>query len=339
MRHLDHNVSKSLWEAPFQIVLHILVFIFYSFDSNQPQIQQHQIMFFLNYALAVFVINYVLLPRFLYQKKYWQFFLTFTIVIAVVIVMEEQVLEKAYFPDTRGKRFQGVFYGLLDVLPVITILSGFKFAWDLIRKQQEFEKLKVSVEESELRFLKSQFNPHFLFNNLNNLYSYALENSPKTPIIILELSSVLRYMLYGCKEKYVPLGNELKQLENFVKLNELQIEERGTIRFSSPRPNGGNYRIAPLILMVFVENAFKHSMASQEDNISINIEIGLTNDGMLNFICENSYQANANKDSLSKGIGLQNVKKRLELIYPGAYSLHIDDLSNWYKINLSLNLN
>ena len=338
MRHLDHNVSKSLWEVPFQIVLHVLVFVFYSFDRHQPQIQQHQIAFFLNYASAVFVINYILLPRFLYQKRYWQFFLTFALVISFVIVVEEQVLEKVYFPDTRGKRFQGVFYGLLDVLPVITILSGFKFAWDLIRKQQEVEKLKVSVEESELRFLKSQFNPHFLFNNLNNLYSYALEKSPKTPVIILELSSVLRYMLYGCKEKYVPLWNELKQLENFVKLNELQIEERGSIRFSSPDSNGRNYRIAPLILMVFVENAFKHSMASQEDNILINIEIDLTDDGTLNFTCENSYQVNASEDSLSKGIGLQNVKKRLELIYPGAYDLHIEDLSSWYKVRLSLSL-
>lgn len=339
MKHLDHNVSKSLWEVPFQIVLHVLVFIFYSFDSDQPQIQQHHIAFFLNYALAVFIINYVLLPRFLYQRRYWQFFLTFFLLIAAVITMEEQVLEKIYFPDTRGRRFQGIFYGLLDVLPVIIILSGFKFAWDLIRKQGEFERLKNSMRESELRFLKSQLNPHFLFNHLNNLYSYALENSPKTPVIILELSSVLRYMLYGSKEKFVPLENELKQLENFVKLNELQIEERGDIRFSPPELNGHGLRIAPLILMVFVENAFKHSMASQDDNIKINIKIELADNGTLNFICENSYQSNANKDSLSKGIGLQNVKKRLELIYPGAYNLQIEDLSDWYSVRLTLSLN
>ena len=260
-------------------------------------------------------------------------------VIAFVIIVEELILEQIYFPDTRGRDFQGVFYVLLDVLPIITILSGFKFAWDAIRKHREVDELKASMEQSELSFLKSQINPHFLFNNLNNLYSYALENSPKTPIIILELSSVLRYMLYECQEKYVPLRNELKQLENFIKLNELQIEERGSVKFSIPESTSENYKIAPLILMVFVENAFKHCTATQVDKISIEINIELTSNGILNFACENSFQEITDKDNPSEGIGFDNVKKRLELIYPGAYTLNIDNSAGKYKVNLSLDLN
>ncbi len=338
MKHLDHGVTKSRWEIPFQLVLLIVVFLFYSFDRRHPQIEQHQIVFFLSYVVAAMLINYLLMPKFFYNKKYWQFILTFSLTIVAVILVEELILEKIYFPDTRGTRFPGVFFSLLGVLPVITILSGFKFAWDLIRKQQEVEELKASMEESELKFLKSQINPHFLFNNLNNLYSYALENSPKTPEIILEMSAVLRYMLYECKEKYVPLSNELKQLGNFVRLNEMQVEERGNVEFSAPEPIDQSHRIAPLILMVFVENAFKHSTSSQADNIFIKIDIVLSDNGMLEFRCENSYKENSNDDSLSKGIGLQNAKKRLDLIYPQAHKLSIEELPDRYVVNLSLDL-
>lgn len=259
--------------------------------------------------------------------------------LCAVILMEELVLEKIYFPEGRGKRFPGIFYSLMDVLPVITILSGFKFAWDVIRKQQQVEELKVHMEESELRFLKSQINPHFLFNNLNNLYSYALANSPKTPEIILELSGVLRYMLYECKEKFVPLTNELKQLENFVRLNEMQIEERGQVKFEVIDESGGQLRIAPLLLMVFIENAFKHSTASQSVDILINIKVQIDLAGQLEFNCKNTYQDDGNNEDLSKGIGLENVNKRLAYIYPNAFELSIVEEENTYDVKLKLDLN
>ena len=148
------------------------------------------------------------------------------------------------------------------------MLSGFKFGWDALGKQQEVDELKIAVKESELQFLKTQINPHFLFNNLNNLYSYAIEQSPETPEIILELSGLLRYMLYECKEDFVPLTKEVDQLENFISLSEMQVEERGSVKFSTQNILA-NFKIAPLILIVFIENAFKHSTASQVDNLSL----------------------------------------------------------------------
>ena len=331
-------MNKSFQEGLFQIALFVLVFIFYSFDREQPQIQVYQVVFFLNYAFGVLLINFVLLPRYFYKKRYIHFLVGIVLVITLVLVVEELVLEQIYFPDTRGADFQNVFYLLLDVLPIITILSGFKFAWDAITKQREVEKLTELMQQSELSFLKSQINPHFLFNNLNNLYSYALENSPKTPKIILELSSVLRYMLYECQEKYVPLSNELRQLENFIRLNELQIEERGKVNYSFVDVGQG-FRIAPLILLVFVENAFKHSTENQSEEITIDIQVNLNTEGVLNFSCTNSYINSPNKDALTEGIGLQNVKKRLDLIYPDAYSLQIEELPKLYKVELSLDLN
>ena len=330
------NKSVSA-EVFFQVLLHVVLFLFFSFDKNQPRIQPFQIAFFINYAVGAFIINYILLPLFFYRKKYIPFFLFVVLIIAGIIIMEELVLERIFFPDTRGQYFPGIIFSLLDVMPIIIILTGFKFAWDASKKQQEVEALNAMVKESELQYLKSQINPHFLFNNLNNLYSYAIDNSPKTPSIILELSSVLRYMLYDCKENFVPLPKEIEHLKNFTKLSELQIENRGIVEFNADNITS-HYQIAPLILNVFVENAFKHSTASQSEDISIKIQIDVTENGMLGFECINSFQPQANTDDLSHGIGLQNVKKRLQLIYPNAHSLSIQETDSLYSVKLNLEL-
>lgn len=266
------------------------------------------------------------------------FFVSFLVLIAITIAIEELVIEKIYFPDTRGKRFRGVFYGLLDVLPIIFILSSFKYAWDTIQKMGQLEDMKVSLVENELKFLKSQVNPHFLFNNLNNLYAYALENSPKTPQIILELSAVLRYMLYDCQEKYVPLNNEIKHLQDFTKLNELQIEERGEIELDVKSNIDPDYQLAPLILIVFIENAFKHSTSSQDKEINISIAVELNEEGILHFTCSNSYVELSNHEMLKGGIGLDNVRKRLAYLYPDTHDLEIKEREGVFSVDLKLKL-
>ncbi|MFK7772293.1 MAG: sensor histidine kinase [Saprospiraceae bacterium] len=324
-------------EIIFQLVLHALVFLFYSMERNQTSIPAYKIAFFLNYALAAFFINYVLLPRFYYQKKTILFFVLVLLVFVGVIMVEEFVLEKIFFTGGRANTFGGILLTMSQILPPIAMLSGFKFGWDALGKQQEVDELKIAVKESELQFLKSQINPHFLFNNLNNLYSYAIEQSPKTPKIILELSGLLRYMLYECKEDFVPLNKEVEQLENFINLSEMQIEERGTVNFSTKNIQS-NYQIAPLILIVFIENAFKHSTASQADDISIDVHLNLSDSGILQFICKNSFFQKSNTDSLSNGIGLKNVKKRLNLIYPNAHQLDIQNSENIFEVRLTINL-
>ncbi|WNJ20438.1 histidine kinase [Pontibacter sp. G13] len=332
-----NRFSRTQAEWIFQVILHLIVFFAYSLERNRALFDEEKIVYFLTYAAAAWVIDYVLLPRFFYKGRYWAFFLWTVAVITGVIVIEELGLEQVYFPDTKGQKFPGVIYTLVDVMPVIVILSGCKFAWDALVKQQQLEELKVAIEESELQFLKSQINPHFLFNNLNNLYSYAIEDSPKTPQIILELSSVLRYMLYDCREEYVPVAKEIRHLKNFTKLNELQIEERGTVNLRvGDIP--GNFQIAPLILIVFVENAFKHSQASQSDNIFIDMDLRISPEGKLYFTCINNYFPVANTDNLSKGIGMQNVRKRLQLLYPNAHELEIRDQDSRFEVRLAITL-
>lgn len=312
------------------------MFTFYSFDRRNPEIQPYQYVFFLTFVVAGLVINYLLLPKFLYPGKYIQFAVFATLVVVWVIVVEEFILEKIYFPDTRGTRFLGVWYNLLSTLPTLSILAGFKFAWDALIKQREVNELKNLVQESELQFLRSQINPHFLFNTMNNLYSYAVEQSPRTPEIILELSGVLRYMLYECRAKYVSLSKEVEQLENFINLSRLQIEGRGTVTFSkSIAPS--NYRIAPLLLLVFVENAFKHGSSSQTGDITIEVHIEVNEDGMLAFNCANTFKTFTNTKNLDSGIGLENVKKRLSIIYSKAHTLTTKTEDGWYRVALMIN--
>ncbi len=261
----------------------------------------------------------------------------FVLVIVLVIFVEEAILEQIYFPDTRGTRFPGIFLNLLSAMPTITILAGFKFAWDALHKQRELESLQSAVKESELLYLKSQINPHFLFNNLNNLYAYAVEQSPKTPEIILEISGILRYMLYECREEYVPLAKEVEHLQNFINISAMQIEDRGEVNFKTHNIQG-NYPIAPLILSVFIENAFKHSASSQTDKILIDVSLNLSLSETLIFECSNTFMTDTNTQDLSKGIGLENVKKRLSLLYPDAHKLSISIEENTYTVTLLLEL-
>ena len=319
------------------------MFTFFSYDQEGHQetglislFAFDKLASFGNYFLAATFINYVLLPKLYYKKREALFFLSIIPLIVLVILIDEFVLEQIFYPDTRGTYFPGIPFTLLETLPIIIILVAFKLAWDFKSKQREIERLNNLAKESELQYLKYQINPHFLFNNLNNLYSFAINNSPKTPSFILELSSVLRYMLYDCKEDYVPLKKEIDHLKNYIALNKIQIENRGKIVFTE-NIYSINYALSPLILVVFIENAFKHSTKSLTKDIDINIEFTTNSNGLLKLSCTNNYLPNFNSEGPS-GIGLENVKKRLNLMYPNRFELNISDINNIYFVELTIQL-
>jgi len=333
---MNSSTARIVREVVFQVLLIIIVFIAVGYEKHAPEISGAKLAFFSSYTLAALLIGYILLPRYFYTKRYLAFIAGLVLLLGVVILVEELFLEKIFFPASRGTSFPGVIHTLLEVLPIILILVGFKFAWDAQYKQTQLEQLNTIVAESRLQFLKSQINPHFLFNNLNNLYSYALENSAKTPTIILELSSLLRYMLYDCKTHVVPLEKELKYLQDFIRLQELQLEGRGSIQFKVEGNTKGAY-IAPLILVVFIENSFKHSTASQVKNIEIEVNLEVSN-GLLCMHCSNTFSQESNTEELARGIGLENVQARLRLLYPDAHRLHISQKNNKYLVDLEIKL-
>lgn len=243
-----------------------------------------------------------------------------------------------YADENRGTFFPGWLPTLLDIGPTILFFVGAKLAWDNLKKQNDLDQLHREKVNSELQFLKSQLNPHFLFNNLNNLYSYAQEQSPKTGEIIMQLSAILRYMLYESRENLVPLQKELQYLEDFVQLQELQMEDRGQVTFQIVGDATG-LQIAPLILITFVENCFKHSMIGQAGDIDIQIRATIQ-DQQLHFYCRNTFVETDNKSNqyLSRGIGLENVRKRLQLLYPNQFELENRKEGHYYIVNLRLEL-
>jgi sensor histidine kinase YesM len=333
------HIEALVYEMVFQTIVFAVLFVFYSYNQDGiVSVLPYKLAFFANYALSGLFIGYFLVPKLYSKGRYFWFVLGVSFLVLLVIVVDEFVLEQIFFPDTRGTYFPGVLFTLLETVPLITLFVGFKFAWDYHQKQKEIENLEQLVRDSELQFLRSQINPHFLFNNLNNLYVLTEEKSAKAPQVILELSSVLRYMLYDCKEKFTPFEKEISNLKHYIALNELQIGDRGMVRFNLDSLMPG-FCIAPLILVVFVENAFKHSMASQVDGIKIDVTIDINELGLLVFRCANTYLKDTNTQQLGHGIGLENVRKRLELLYPGEHQLNINSVKGIYEVVLSIQLN
>ncbi|TKG93832.1 histidine kinase [Puteibacter caeruleilacunae] len=331
---MNKGIKTIYKELLFQVVMMILLFLLVAFDKKHPHFHWEETFFLLNYFLMALIVNYFLLPRYYYKRKFGLFAVGFCMVVMLGIVIEEFVLEQIFFPESRGTAFY-FLRSLLDVLPLILILVASKFVWDATVNQFKVEHMDRMMAESKLNYLKQQINPHFLFNNLNNLYSYAIENSPKTPQIILELSSLLRYMLYDCKENSVSLRKELEHLNSFIKLNELQLEGKGGVTYETDIES--DFYIAPMILIVFVENAFKYSLASQTEEIYIDISVEMR-DGRLKFYCENSFDDEVNLKDIAGGIGLQNVQSRLDLQYPDAYELKTHESENRYIVELLINL-
>jgi sensor histidine kinase YesM len=326
---------KSIYkELLFQIMILLLLFVLIVFDKHHPHLHWDEVLFLSNYFVMALIVNYYLLPQFYYKRKYVYFAIGFILVCGLAIFIEEFVLEQIFYPQSRGNHFEFI-HSLLDVLPLILILVASKFVWDATVNQNKIEHLNRIMAESKLEYLKQQINPHFLFNNLNNLYSYAIEKSPKTPEIILELSSILRYMLYDCKGNTVSLEKELQNLNSFIKLNELQLEGKGKVEYTSYMDH--DFYIAPMILIVFVENAFKYSLASQSEGIQISIWLKMR-DGHLEFNCENTYDKKVNLTDIEGGIGLKNVQSRLELLYPNAHQLESTRSGDKYIVKLKMNL-
>lgn len=344
MKSFEKFLKANYSEILYQLVITLVLFIFFSHSREGTEsvsfsalFAPYKIAFFGNYLTGVVVINYILLPFLYYKNKPFSFAASVVFLLAVIVLVDEYFLERLYFPETRGTYFPGVAFTIIETLPLILIFVLFKLAWDFNRKQRELDRLKSLVQESEIKFLKSQVNPHFLFNNLNNLYAKALKQSPKTPEIILELSSVLRFMLYDSKEAYIPLSREIEHLKNYTSLYVLQIENRGDVRFDTDLTSS-QFLIPPLLLVVFVENAFKHSTGSQSADIRIEIALSVSQEGQLTFICKNNYSSEYQADQTASGIGLENVKMRLKLLCSDKHQLKIAKDEEIFEVSLQMQL-
>lgn len=299
---------------------------------------------------TTYFINYYLIPKFLFTRKYARFalFSFYTLVLSVWLELLISFLIFIYFSNYQiykmdPSSFDAVFLfvGLYFIIIVATAIMLVRRSFQIQKKNTELNNKRFETElklkEAELKLLKAQIHPHFLFNTLNNLYGLTLEKSDEAPGLVLRLSEILDYILYRCNEKYVPLSEEINTLKNYIEIEKIRYSEKLELVVKFPGSNT-NFKIAPLIILPFVENAFKHGVSKFPGVASVKTTISLTDKTLL-FKIENSKNPIAQKEeNYSKGIGLHNVKKRLELMYPKKYILSIRDKPETFSVNLTIEL-
>lgn len=295
-----------------------------------------------------------LMPSFFFNKKYLVYIL---LGIAIIVLLDlaiswiNQNLIDSLFPpseDTerfrrkharRGSRWQTMRH-IAQSMPFIISFIGstlFELISYVNRKEKEAVQLKNENLDTEMKFLRSQINPHFLFNSINNIYTLTVIKSDAAPENLLKLSGMLRYMLYECNADKVPLKKEIDYIRNYIDLMMLK-DSKGLNVTTDIEKDTSNLKIAPLLLIPFIENAFKHSKI--EDTEKSWIKIKLKTDGKHLFFesLNNIPEGHFAKDKAG-GIGLKNVKRRLEIIYPEKHQLIIDTSDKQtFKVNLEIEL-
>ncbi|CAH0999552.1 hypothetical protein LEM8419_00852 [Neolewinella maritima] len=292
--------------------------------------------------LSISYLNYFyFLPRLIRRQELGRYLLSFGAVFigfSFLFLYGKQLILRAYFPDSDwmySPRF--VVNVIMSGFFAVVCVGLLRFVEDYFELEARRKELENQQLSSELQFLKAQINPHFLFNTLNNLYYLAVNQSPRTPDVIAKLSSMMRYMLHDSNHPLVPLEREIEYIENYLSLERLRLEDRIPITFEVAGAVEG-VRIAPLILITFLENAFKHGVSGAGDDVFITVRLDV-NAGSCHYQVTNSKLAASNKTLPEKsGIGLQNVRRRLELSYPERYVLHTDDTEDRYRVDLQLQL-
>lgn len=347
-----------------RLILNILVWLFWAnivYNNSRSYTPEaadlsayifHVIGYNLIYAGAVYLNTLWLMPRLLFRKKYLSYctsLLAYVMLLAVVISHYREWL-LLRFPGSTYSSFspislsgEGPNPATEIYLPSFIALFIMVFAFfigSLAQKFFEISQQKEAVQqkqvEMELNLLKSQINPHFLFNVLNSIYALSLKKSEQTPEIVLKLADIMRYMLYETRQDKVPLHKEIQVLQDYLAIEQIRLEAAAASVKLSVKGNTAGYQIAPALLIPFVENAVKHGTGSMRAEAFIDIQIFIK-ESSLDFHCVNNYKTKVNTEKKG-GIGLENVQKRLELLYPGKYQLSVEAANNIFDIRLQLNL-
>lgn len=226
------------------------------------------------------------------------------------------------------------FLALSIAYILATFVETFLFAQ---KKEEEIIANKNEALQTELKLLKSQINPHFLFNSLNNIYALSAIDSGKTQQSISYLSDMLRYVLYECEQESVPLGKEITYIKNYIKLFSLKSSKKYPIE-TNFKVADQHIRVAPMLFIPFMENALKHGNIEKITDTFIRIKI--ESDGeKIQFEIENSKSESPKVIDEVGGIGIENVKKRLAILYPNRHELSVNETSQAFKVNLNIDLN
>ncbi len=318
------------------VLYSLSLYFFFEYLTDTTTAVIHVASFVGNQLIAFYINLHVLLPK-LYQKHRYALY----VVCNVFLVFGGSLINtysESFTPEAiqKGKHVIKLF----DLEPlfahampsVLSIFAAFMLYAYYKRKQQEEKELEIV--KAEKSFLVQQINPHFLFNTLNNIYSLTIDNDPRGSEAILQLSKMLDYSLYGNKYEFVPLKEEITYILNFINLFKIKDDEINNISFTY-KDVDPEVKIAPMLLLPFVENAFKHGNIEDVNNGFIEIIISTEEKNSVYFSCINTYSTTKKSDNVG-GIGITNVTRRLELLYPNKHDLLIIPSENQYKVILKV---
>jgi len=287
-------------------------------------------------AISFYLNSHVLIPNLLLKKKPWLYALALAMTMLVIMAISTGYFEFLEF--LRPNRHHPHHLYRLALIPfapcvvAIAFSSVIKISTEWYKNEKQKKEMEAEKLTSELAFLKSQINPHFLFNNLNNICSLARKKSDDTENAIIKLSQIMRYMLQDSKNEKVSLDKEVEYLQNYIELQRLRISDQVNIEM---RTEGETSLIGiePLLLIPFIENAFKHGISYKEDS-SIRIFLKVIPEKLFLHVENTIFRNRETEAATISGIGLKNVLRRLDLLYPGKHELTINEEGNTYMIEL-----
>lgn len=302
-------------------------------------------------ALSSYGINYWLVPKYLLRKRYFRFFsyffftLVFSVWAELLLIIWAFIKLANYRYDQLNPFLSNIFLLAISLYFVVLFMSSLKLLQYWYASQQRIQQLRerqlqasLKLKEVELQLLKGQIHPHFLFNTLNNLYGLALESSGQLPEAILQLAKLLDALLYRSHAELILLQEEIELAENYIALEQLRFGDRLQVKFSKPEA-ADRYRLAPFLLFPLIENVFKHGFSKDCALlwlcIDLSIQAGCLKARIENSVPEEQIEAPAEKE---KGIGLDNLKKRLSLLYPEKHRLEVQAHNNRFVVTLEIPL-
>ena len=339
------NFKTILFHALFWVAVWFFFFYFFSYNSDKVDYALWFSSGLLPLTIGVtYFVNYRLIPRYLLAKRYWKFalysFYTFVYISYVIslLIYTCLILVLKFNLNEMPPMSKNFFFVLLLVIIVVGVISfvsilnqSFKTATANKELQNKILETQLQLKEQELHYLKMQIHPHFLFNTLNTIYGFALKQSVQTPEIILKLSNLLDYILYQVSKPRVSLKEEVLHIKEYIDLEKIRFKDSLKVDFESDKIDE-RIEVAPMLLIPFVENAFKHGNLL-DGFLQISVKVRLKN-GQLNFAIANTYLNQ--EDEKTGGIGLKNIEKRLELNYKGKYTLSKRIENNWYHGELTI---
>lgn len=349
-KKLQSRYSRILLHFLFWLVVYLFFIVFFGRSSRDYSVTVIFVSMLLPLSIATtYFLNYFLIPRYLFTKRYGRFilFVVYTFVVSVWLELFISLGVFVFITNYQSEKmnpssFDGLLLmvGLYFVIFIAVAVKLVRHSFLIQKKNTELDNRRFETElklkEAELKLLKAQIHPHFLFNTLNNLYGLTLEKSEEAPQLVLRLSEILDYILYRCNEKRVSLSEEIRNLKNYMEIERVRYSTKLELNVTFPEDTKG-LQVAPLLILPFVENAFKHGVSNASRGAFVKLTIALHHKSLLVELT-NSKNTIQSADETAKGIGLKNVKKRLDLMYPGKYILEIDEGVKTYSVNLTLQL-